>query len=143
MLPMSILYPVLALVTLTGLVLLLIPITRFRAGSRREIKVDDFKYGESANVPAYVSIPNRNYMNLLEAPVLFYVACIVLFVTVGVSPVAVTLAWVYVALRLVHTLIHLSYNRVFHRLIVFALSNGVLVVLWVVVGSHVLAFAGK
>jgi hypothetical protein len=36
-------------------------------------------------VPPAVSIPNRNYMNLLELPMLFYVVCIVLYVTAGAS----------------------------------------------------------
>ena len=43
------------------------------------VKRGDFKYGESPNVPGWVSIPNRAYMNLLEMPVLFYVICLLLF----------------------------------------------------------------
>jgi hypothetical protein len=103
------------------------------------VTADDFKFGESAAVPAAVSIPNRNYMNLLEAPVLFYVACLVLFVTAGASPLAVALAWAYVALRVVHSVIHLSYNHVMHRLTAFAFSNAVLVALWVAAAMHVAA----
>ena len=34
----------------------------------------DFRLGESANVPENIKLVNRNYMNLLELPVLFYVA---------------------------------------------------------------------
>jgi hypothetical protein len=37
-------------------------------------------------------------------------------------------------LRVVHSLIHLSYNDVYHRLAAFAASNGVLLVLWVLAG---------
>ena len=37
------------------------------------------------------------------------------------------LAWAYVALRMAHAIVHLSYNRVTHLFIVFAASNGVLV----------------
>ena len=72
----AILYPVFALACWTFLVLLLIPFYRVRAGRRREIRSEDFKYGESATVPPYVRIPNRNYMNLLELPILFYVVCL-------------------------------------------------------------------
>jgi hypothetical protein len=138
----QILYPILALATWTGLVLLLIPIVRFRAGFRREIQADDFKFGESASVPPQVRIPNRNYMNLLEAPMLFYVACMLLFVTSGVTSAAVMLAWVYVALRVVHSVIHLTYNRVQHRLVAFAMSNAVLVALWIGAGFHVVSSHG-
>lgn len=40
------------------------------------------------------------------------------------------LAWVYVVLRGIHSLIHLSYNHVFHRFAVFATSNVVMALLW-------------
>ncbi|MBS0362213.1 MAG: hypothetical protein JSR98_12600, partial [Proteobacteria bacterium] len=64
--PYLIFWPMGALAFLTFAVLGLIPLRRFRAGARREVTADDFKLGESANVPGHVSIPNRNYMNLLE-----------------------------------------------------------------------------
>jgi hypothetical protein len=138
----EIVYPMLALAAWTGLVLLLIPAARFRAGFRREVRADDFKFGESASVPSWVRIPNRNYMNLLEAPMLFYIGCMLLFVTSAVSSTAVVLAWVYVALRVVHSVIHLTYNRVLHRLVVFATSNAVLAALWAMAGVHVVSGSG-
>jgi hypothetical protein len=136
---LEIFYPMFVLAAWTILVLLLIPMVRVRSARRREIVPDDFKFGESASVPSYVSIPNRNYMNLLELPMLFYVICIVLYVTAGVSSVAVFVAWLYVALRMLHSGIHLSYNHVIHRLTVFALSNAALVFLWVLAGGHIVS----
>jgi hypothetical protein len=126
----SILFPMVALVTLTFAVLLLIPVRRFRAGFAGQIKYDDFKYGESERVPPEVSIPNRNMMNLLELPLLFYVACLTYLVIGKVDAVALALAWAYVALRVAHSVIHVTYNRVRHRLIAFALSNVILVSFW-------------
>jgi len=132
----AILYPLFALAAWTLIVLVLIPIARVRSVRQREIGPDDFKYGESAKVPGHVSVPNRNYMNLLELPMLFYVVGILLYVTGGASYVTIALAWAYVALRVVHSLIHLTYNKVLHRLTAFTLSNVALVVLWVLAGSH-------
>jgi len=43
-------------------------------------------------------------------------------------------AWIYVALRCVHSFIHLTYNRVIHRFVVYALSAVVLFVLWGTLG---------
>jgi hypothetical protein len=40
------------------------------------------------------------------------------------------LAWLYVGLRGAHSAIHVTYNRVRHRLIAYALSNIVLVMFW-------------
>lgn len=124
--------PMGVLAFLTFGVLILIPIRRFRAGAAGEIVSDDFKFGESPSVPGHVSIPNRNYMNLLELPMLFYVGSLMFFVTGKVDAVVLGVAWVYVALRIVHSAIHLTYNRVMHRLIPFALSNVVLTVYWAV-----------
>jgi hypothetical protein len=134
---LDILYPIFALAFWTSVVLLLIPITRIRAGRRREIVANDFKYGESPSVPKYVSIPNRNYMNLLELPVLFYIVCLLIFVTNCASPAMVGLAWLYLALRVVHSVIHLSYNHVIHRLGAFAASNFVLVTLWILAALRI------
>lgn len=134
----AILYPVFALALWTFLVLLLIPFYRIRAGRRKEIRTSDFKYGESATVPGYVSIPNRNYMNLLELPILFYVACILFYITEKQSPYAIRLAWAYVLLRVIHSLIHLSYNNVMHRLTAFAISNFILILLWMVAAKSIL-----
>ena len=127
----AILWPMGALVALTFAVQLLIPIRRFRAAFARRVTAADFRYGESANVPGEVSIPNRNYMNLFEAPVLFYVACLTLYVTGHVDTVVVALAWAFVALRAAHSAVHLTYNNVMHRLTFFALGNVVLVALWI------------
>lgn len=126
----GIFHPVLVLVGWTLLVLLVIPYRRFKAAFAGQVTAKDFRFGESANVPPDVSIPNRNYMNLLEAPLLFYVICFTLFQLQHVDSLVVALAWGYVALRVVHSIIHLTYNRVEHRLVAFALSNAVLAAIW-------------
>lgn len=125
-----ILWPMLTLVGWTLLVLLLVPYQRFKAIRARQLTVHDFKLGESDRVPAAVSIPNRNFMNLLEVPVLFHVVCLTLYVTQRADPWALSLAWAYVGLRVLHSLVHLTHNTVTHRLLFFAASNGVLAVIW-------------
>lgn len=126
----TILLPVLALVGWTLLVLFNIPFRRFRAAFRHEVTEKDFRVGESARVPPEVAVANRNFINLLEVPVLFYVVCIVYFVS-GVSTASfVPLAWTFVALRVVHSLIHLTYNKVRHRMLAFAASSLIVVWMW-------------
>ena len=135
----TILMPLFALAAWTSVVLLLIPIVRIKAAKSGAVTPADFKLGESANVPPGVSIPNRNYMNLLELPMLFYVVCLLFYITEGGSAVVLVLAWTYFALRVVHSLIHLTYNHVIHRLIAFAASNWVLTALWVMAAVHIFA----
>ena len=60
-------------------------------------------------------------------------------VTAGTTNLAVAVAWAYVALRIVHSLIHLTYNRVMHRLTAFAISSTVLALLWVLAALHLAA----
>jgi len=122
--------PMGALACLTFLALAMIPIRRFAAVGSGRVQGDDFKFGESMQVPGDVSIPNRNYMNLLELPVLFYVACFMYDLTSRADGYALTIAWVYVGLRALHSIIHLTYNNVGHRLIPFAVSNVVLATFW-------------
>ena len=123
--------PMGAMALLTFLVLGFIPARRFRAVFAGRATADDFKFGESPAVPGDVSIPNRNYMNLLELPILFYVGGLMYFVAGRLDEAALIVAWVYVALRAVHSAIHLTYNNVIHRLIAFALSNFVLLAFWI------------
>ena len=125
----SILWPVLALILWTFLILLQVPIRRFRAAFAGRVSTSDFRYGESANVPADVGLPNRIFMNLVEVPPLFYVVCVLFYVTGSADALAVVLAWLYVGLRLAHSIVYLTYNHVFHRFAVFATSNFVVVAL--------------
>ena len=127
----AILYPMIVLVLLTFIVLLIVPYRRFRAGKRGEVHPRDFLYGESAKVPGEVSIPNRNFMNLLELPVLFYVVCLALYMTRAVTIVDVYLAWLFVALRTGHIIVHLTYNRLLHRLSLHAAAAVVLFGMWI------------
>src|SRR5215472_15196275 len=93
-----ILFPMGALALLTFVVLTFIPVRRFRAAFAGQVGAGDFRYGESVRVPGEVSIPNRNYMNLLELPVLFYVICVLNYIMGPVVPGAtLALAWAYVA----------------------------------------------
>lgn len=129
--PEAIFRPVGVLALWTIVVLSLTAIRRVGAVRAGRIKRGAFRLGEGPEVPPDVSIPNRNLMNLLEVPVLFYVVCICLYVTHLTRPGLLSLAWTYVALRVAHSLIHLTTNNVMHRLTLFGLSNVVLVTIWI------------
>jgi hypothetical protein len=127
----AIFWPMGILVMWTLDVLTLIPIVRVRAVQTGQAKPRDFKYGESSSVPGSVSIPNRDYMNLLELPVLFYAACLAIYASKQVDGPFVTLAWGFVGARVLHSLIHLTYNHVLHRLAAFAVGVGLLAFIWI------------
>lgn len=126
----AILFPVIALATWTFAVLLFMAFRRCKALFAKQVTPADFRLGESARVPAELCLINRNLMNLLELPVLFYVVVLSLLVTRQVDGIVLWLAWTYVALRVLHSLVHMGYNHVLHRLVVFAAGNCVLGGLW-------------
>lgn len=71
-----------------------------------------------------------NFRNLFELPVLFYLA---LFVAVELelgSPLVLGLAWAFVALRVLHSVIHCTYNKVRHRFLAYLAGAIVLWTLW-------------
>ena len=123
--------PILAMVSLTFMVLLLIPFMRITAVKNGNVKIKEYRYGDTDSVPERARLLNRNYINLLEIPVLFYLVCICYFLINQVNEVVLYLAWSYVAFRVIHSYIHILYNNVQHRFAAFALSNVVLIILWV------------
>jgi hypothetical protein len=137
----AILMPMLALVAWTMLVLCMIPYVRFVAVRKRLVTTGDFRYGESDKVPPQLCLPNRNYMNLLEMPMLFYVASLTMFVSGTATPTLMALSWAFVGLRVVHSLVHIAYNNVVHRLIAFTLSNFALAAIWILMGKALAASA--
>ena len=75
--------------------------------------------------------PADNFRNLFEVPVLFYALAAVAVAAGNVPSWLVTSAWLYVALRVLHSIVHCTYNKVYHRLAVFMASFGLLVAMWV------------
>lgn len=121
------------MLTLVGLAMLVLSLVGFRrvsAVQARQLKPNDFALGESAAVPATVSLPNRNFMNLMEVPVLFYVVCLTFYITGKVDTAALVLAWLFVVARAGHSAVHLLYNNVWHRLLFFATGNLLVFALW-------------
>ena len=73
----------------------------------------------------------ENFRNLFEVPVLFYLLCVALAVSGATTPGFVTAAWGYVALRALHSLIHVTYNRVVHRFLAYVASTVLLFGMWI------------
>lgn len=72
-----------------------------------------------------------NFRNLFETPTLFY-ALASLAIASGYTPAWLAVgAWIYVALRVAHSFIHCTYNRVMHRFAAFGTGFVLLVFLWV------------
>ncbi|ODS61540.1 MULTISPECIES: MAPEG family protein [unclassified Arenimonas] len=79
-----------------------------------------------------------NFRNLFELPVLFYLALVVGVLTEQASALTVGLAWAFVALRVLHSAIHCTYNKVRHRFLAYLAGGTVLWILWGVLLAGVL-----
>jgi hypothetical protein len=79
-----------------------------------------------------------NYRNLFEAPVLFYALCGFLAITQLTTVLLLACAWGYVLLRVSHTFVHLTNNKVIRRFQLFFASSIVLYVMWVLFAVRLL-----
>ena len=65
----------------------------------------------------------HNYMHLMEQPTIFYAIAFALILMDFDAPINVWLAWGYVALRVIHSLVQATVNVVKYRFLLFALSS--------------------
>ncbi|MGA9854091.1 MAG: MAPEG family protein [Gammaproteobacteria bacterium] len=127
----SIFIPMMALVAWTFIIMLYMAYKRWSAGFAGRLKRGEFKVGESTDVPVDVRLAGRNFTNLFEMPLLLYVLSLALYVTHNVTQAILVLVWIFVALRVVHSLIHVTYNKIMHRFPIYAASSIVLLAMWV------------
>ncbi len=133
------LMPLLALVFLTFLVWVYMYVTRLSEIKRKSINpqnLDTRVHGQAllTDSPAQAD----NLKNLFELPVLFYVAVMLALVLMIQDRFLVQLAWGYVALRYIHSLVHCTYNRVMHRFTAYAASCLILMLIWARLAVYVL-----
>jgi hypothetical protein len=108
---LSLVYPMLALVLLTGGVLIVLFRSRVRMVREGLAPVSYFRVFQGSPEPEFAAKPARHFTNLFEAPTLFYVGCLAAMVAGVTGPAVLALAWGYVAMRYAHAFIHLGGNR--------------------------------
>lgn len=123
-------YPVFMLALLSALVMLSVGYTRLRAHSSGAIVANFLERGELLQAPPSVVKTTHNLQNLFEFPLLFYIGILFVLAYGLVDEIYVWLSWAYVLLRYLHSGIHLSYNKVSHRFLIFACSNLILIAIW-------------
>jgi hypothetical protein len=80
-------------------------------------------------LPREIQWKAHNYNHLHEAPTLFYAVALVLAIIGQGDGLNATIAWIYVALRVVHSIWQATVNRVMVRFALFALSSLALIAL--------------
>ena len=133
-----ILLPALAMAALTFVVWWRMYLTRV-AEMKRE-RIHPQAVATSAQMAARLAETRAadNFRNLFELPVLFYMALATAALTAQVNVATLALAWAFVALRIVHSAIHCTYNKVIHRFLAYLAGGLALWTLWGVLGYGLL-----
>ncbi len=126
------LYPMFALVLVTFTVLVINFIWRVHAVRARQVSIKYFRVFDGADAPEHIKAGARQYANLFELPVLFYAAGLAAIALKLESDLLINLAWVFVVFRLIHAMIHMSYNNVVHRMLSFWGGGLTVLAMWIV-----------
>ena len=133
------LYPLLIQVGLTFLVWLRMYQTRLAEIQARQIDPNELATRRDSRRLLKNTAAADNLSNQFELPVLFYLAIMLALTLMLQDRVIVFLAWVFVILRVAHAIIHLSYNNVTHRFLVYVAGGLAVIGMWVRLGFYVIS----
>ena len=123
-----ILVPVVALVAWTLVMLVWMAIARRKAFAKLGIGWSTIPRGSrgvnlEGRAPDEAQWPSHNYMHLMEQPTIFYAIALTLALMDFGGGINYGLAWGYVGLRVVHSIIQSTVNIVQIRFPIFALAS--------------------
>jgi hypothetical protein len=128
----AILWPTFALVALVFAVWFVLFVQRMAHIRRNPPRREDFATGDAAmRYFAPVEMPANNLRNLFEMPVLYLALVPLLLFTHQAGHAQVALAWIYVALRAIHSFIHIGPKKVQPRFMVYLASCATLSAMWI------------
>jgi hypothetical protein len=132
---MAILWPAFAHFALTMFSVLRLARLRFAAARAGRVDPRYYKVFQGEGEPPEVAAASRNLVHLYEAPTLFYAGTAFAFAAGESGMLLIALGWTYVALRYLHSAIHVTRNKVMWRFRVFAASWFVLFTYWIALGA--------
>jgi hypothetical protein len=123
-----ILAPVVALVAWSMVMWIWMYITRIPAIQKMNLALDPTVPPRDLmnRLPPEVRWKADNYNHLMEQPTIFYAIALALALMDQGAGLNLTLAWAYVGLRVVHSLVQATWNKIEVRFSIFALSSLVL-----------------
>ncbi len=125
----QIFWPVMVMILTTMILYWIMMKGRIAAIKAGSAKVGDFKI--VGNEPPESAARVRAIANQYETPVLFYVVCMVAFMTAHADLTMIVLAWAYAASKVAHIAILVTSNRVKFRRPMFMVAFLVLFAMWV------------
>ena len=129
---MRLVIPILVQIAWTLGLLTVLGRARAAAVQRGEVRLREVALSGDA-WPDRIKALGNNYANQFETPVLFYVLCGLALYTGATHGIMVALAWLYVASRIAHTLVHTGSNAVLTRFRAFIVGVAALAGMWIAI----------
>ena len=116
----ALLTPVFVLILWTFTIFLIMSYgrTRFMKDPQDAAHTKDLK----GTLPAWVERTGDNYNHLFEQPVVFYIVTLAIALINSIDPLMMQLAWAFVILRILHSLVQLTFNLVLIRFMIFLIG---------------------
>ena len=123
----DILKPVAVLIAWSLVMLIWLVVVRLPAMKKVGIDINKVVGGFPGQLDGVVADkaqwPAHNYIHLMEQPTIFYAAALLLALVGAGNGLNAMIAWAYVGLRILHSLIQVTSNIIRYRFLVFALST--------------------
>ena len=123
----SILLPVLVLAFWTFIIFAIMAPARFYFLRMKHPQTAAHTKNLKGQLPPWTERVADNYNHLFEQPVVFYVIALSIAVINNIEPLMIQLAWIYVALRVLHSIVQITFNFVPLRFTLFVTS-------WLILG---------
>ena len=116
----ALLTPVLVLIIWTFIIFLIMSYgrARFMKDPQDAAHTKDLK----GTLPSWVERTADNYNHLFEQPIAFYVVTLATALINSIDPLIIQLAWAFVILRIIHSLVQLTFNLVLVRFMIFLIG---------------------
>ncbi|MEQ9452533.1 MAG: MAPEG family protein [Pseudomonadales bacterium] len=119
--------PAVVLILWTLLMLFMVAATRLPAATKAGLKMDGMRGGRGVDIdpqmPDRVAWISHNYTHLVEQPTLFYATIAILAIQGAHTELNIALAWLYVVLRILHSLWQVFVNTIPIRFGLFVLAT--------------------
>ena len=125
-----IIYPILPVVFLNFTVTIHMRFMAQKAIKSREVSYRWFRVYEGT-APEYMLMARDHYKGFFEIPILFYLLCVILYVTDSVNSIDIWIAWLFVLMKFIHSYIRMTSNYVPHRAYSFYICFFILFCGWV------------
>ncbi|MDA9677580.1 MAPEG family protein [Pelagibacteraceae bacterium] len=123
----SILLPVITLAFWTFIIFAIMAPARFYFLRMKHPQTAAHTKNLKGLLPPWTERVADNYNHLFEQPVVFYAIALSIAVINNIEPLMIQLAWVYVALRVLHSIVQITFNFVPLRFSLFVTS-------WLILG---------